>query len=503
MSVSEAALLTISLLEMAETHLKGGPIHLHPSSVRSVGGSLALSSAPAQSAKDLACYAPELKPTVGAMDAKGVVYAAGCIFYEALTGKSVAPGMKRPREARPDAPELAEVILGRALIVVPQKRPDDLSALRAALHSLIGAGGAAAASGRQPQTSIPPEGYDISLSVAPPEVAEPNAFSLPPAAANPAPAWNDLPPSGPNAPPSSRAAGIPQAPLSAPVSSRAVVNATAELAQLKAQLEADTSPRYVVIKDKMDHGPFSAVELLQQIASSTFKGHADLRDEKTGETRPIQDWPQFAPFAEHAKMKREVVAEAKAVVRLEQKEKSAGVVKYVVGALIASSLVAAGVVWFVQHKGSRGDGKDLADDPSAIDLSVGGGLKGQKKPQAGGSSGGGGAGGGGGGVHFGMSYEAALNANNEEIKMGNAPGGPDLSNAQLSAPMANGSYISACGAPGDMKVTVRVAVKMGRAMGVSVYTVPPNPAVAGCVDRHVRGLSWPAHPKMDSFTTTY
>ena len=102
-----------------------------------------------------------------------------------------------------------------------------------------------------------------------------------------------------------------------------------------------------------------------------------------------------------------------------------------------------------------------------------------------------------------MSYEAALNANNEEIKMGNAPGGPDLSNGQLSAPMANGSYIAACGAPADMKVTVRVAVKMGRAMGVSVYTVPPNPAVQGCVDRHVRGLSWPAHPKMDSFTTSY
>jgi hypothetical protein len=54
-----------------------------------------------------------------------------------------------------------------------------------------------------------------------------------------------------------------------------------------------------------------------------------------------------------------------------------------------------------------------------------------------------------------------------------------------------------------MKVTVRVAVKGGRAHGVSVYTNPPNSSVAACVDRHVRGLGWAANSKMDSFTTTY
>jgi hypothetical protein len=48
-----------------------------------------------------------------------------------------------------------------------------------------------------------------------------------------------------------------------------------------------------------------------------------------------------------------------------------------------------------------------------------------------------------------------------------------------------------------------VAIKMGRAVGVSVYTNPPSPGVAGCVERSVRGLAWPANPKMDSFVTTY
>jgi hypothetical protein len=44
---------------------------------------------------------------------------------------------------------------------------------------------------------------------------------------------------------------------------------------------------------------------------------------------------------------------------------------------------------------------------------------------------------------------------------------------------------------------------MGRAVGVSVYTTPPNAQIAACVDRAVRNLSWPANGKMDSFTTTY
>jgi hypothetical protein len=49
---------------------------------------------------------------------------------------------------------------------------------------------------------------------------------------------------------------------------------------------------------------------------------------------------------------------------------------------------------------------------------------------------------------------------------------------------------------------VRTAVKNGHAVGVSVSTSPPNPAVASCVDRHVRSLSWPPSPKLDSFTTS-
>jgi hypothetical protein len=69
--------------------------------------------------------------------------------------------------------------------------------------------------------------------------------------------------------------------------------------------------------------------------------------------------------------------------------------------------------------------------------------------------------------------------------------------------MSDGTFIDDCGAPESMSVTVKVAIRTGRAVGVSVYTNPPATSVAGCIDMHVRGLSWPANPKMDSFVTTY
>jgi hypothetical protein len=80
---------------------------------------------------------------------------------------------------------------------------------------------------------------------------------------------------------------------------------------------------------------------------------------------------------------------------------------------------------------------------------------------------------------------------------------PDLTNAQLHAPMANASFVNGCAAPEDMKVSVRVVVHRGRALGATVTTNPADATVAACVDRHVRLLTWPRNDHFDSFTTVY
>jgi len=102
----------------------------------------------------------------------------------------------------------------------------------------------------------------------------------------------------------------------------------------------------------------------------------------------------------------------------------------------------------------------------------------------------------------GPTYEAAIASNKQEIAIG-GKAEPDLTDVQLAGPMHNGAFVGECGAPDSMKVTVKVAIKLGRAAGVSVFTSPPDPDIAGCIDRYVRTFSWPSSGKMDSFTTTY
>ena len=78
-----------------------------------------------------------------------------------------------------------------------------------------------------------------------------------------------------------------------------------------------------------------------------------------------------------------------------------------------------------------------------------------------------------------------------------------LSSAQLGAPLVHGTFVGPCGAPDNMKVVVNVAVKMGHATKVSVTTLPPDPTVAGCVERAVRELQWDISPKTEHVTVTY
>ena len=482
------AVLVPVCVDLKARHDKGELVYVHPSAVASGPDGMmrihpALAVAPTQP-RDRAALAPELVKTNGPGNARASVFAVGAMLYEAVTGSAVGPGMRRPRDVDPSLPESLEMLLGKALVADPAHRPDDLGALANAMHHLA------------PMKSIPPPDVDVSaLDQANGQPVDIRMSLLPPVDVQ----FSVAPPSGP--------ASSPQMPAShsspnvgAAPEARVTRDPTRQLANLKARLESDTRPRYVVNKDRMDHGPFSAVELLQQIASNQFVGEDILRDELTGVSQKINEWDEFSPFAQHAGMHRNIAQEKKEVAKVESAEKKAGAAKFVIGGILAVALVTGGALFVMKKVGERRGGDDLSDDPNAVDLSGGGSLKGGKKAGAGGGKGGVG---GGGGYHGGGSYEAALNANNQEISVGGPKAGPDLTDAQLGAPMRNASFISGCGAPDSMKVTVRVAVQNGRAVGVSVYPNPPNPGVASCVDRHVRALGWPPNAKMDFFTTTY
>jgi hypothetical protein len=78
-----------------------------------------------------------------------------------------------------------------------------------------------------------------------------------------------------------------------------------------------------------------------------------------------------------------------------------------------------------------------------------------------------------------------------------------LSSAQLAEPLVHGKYVSECGAPDTMKVSVKVSIKKGRAVTVAVTTDPENAAVAACVEKATREKEWDVSPKTQHVTVTY
>jgi eukaryotic-like serine/threonine-protein kinase len=481
MTLKEAIGVIVPLaVEVAERHAAGESLYVHPSSIIAdergayhVSPELALR--PPTLPRDKACMAPEERQGRPG-DARASVYAVGAMFYELITSQSVGPGMRRPSEVVPTLPADAELILSKALVADPAHRPDDLFALAQALHHLA------------PTGSMPPPAadeshldhglgfqVDVSLSMLPPV-------------------------------PSSPGHEMPASPYDVIVRQsqpeQRTSDSTSELAALKARLERDKRPRYVVIKEGMDHGPFSSVELLQQIATHTFVEGDFLRDNFSKDERAIRDWDEFAPFAEHARLNRDIKAEKEALERVVVQERRSTTSKALVGSIVVGALVAGATVWFLVQRGSRSD-EIAVQSETVTSIETEGGLKAPKSAKKGGKGGVIGTSGGFPILAGGMSCEGAQAAYVEEMNIGGAKGPADLTAGAYQSILGNGSYLNRCGVPDNMSVSVCVAVKNGRAVGVSVNTTPRSPGISSCISSQVRGMSFPSHPKLDVTRTTF
>jgi hypothetical protein len=404
-----------------------------------------------------------------------------------LTTAKVGAGMRRPSELVPSLPKSFEVLLGKALVGDPQHRPGDLAALAQALHNLA------------PRYSIPPPMADESALNGDDEFDVDISLSLmPPAPATGAGAARivGMDDDGPESPP-------PPPPSIADLSfSEAGEGVVERLGKLKEALEADPRPRYVVIKDGIDHGPFSAVELLQQIATCTFEGEHPLRDALTGEERAIDEWEQFKHFAHQARLNQEHDDRRKALDVVVEKERASLGYKAFIGGGVLILALAAVAGWWYRTRITRDDSLAVTGD-EAQSVDIDGGFAGGNKRGGGNFRGGGVSPGGHPILPGGMSCEAAQARYVEEYKIGGGSGPPDLTAGHYAAVLNRGSYLNACGVPPTMSVSICAAVQNGRAVGVSVNTKPRNAGIASCVSGQIRGMAFPAHPRLDVARTHF
>jgi eukaryotic-like serine/threonine-protein kinase len=462
--------------QLAGLHKNGRLVFVHPGNlVEDEYGFYhldeGLASQPPANARDQACMAPEERKGQPG-NARSSVFALGAILYELVTGETVGPGMRRPSDISPGLPPELELLLSKALVSDPAHRPDDLLALGQALYELAPTG-----SIRPPAADTKHldqgDGFavDVSLSMLPPTKQPGSPYSI---------------------------AVLEVAPVPPPPAS----DATSALASLKDRLESDPRPRYVVAKDGMDHGPFSAVELLQQIANHTFVEGDLVRDSLSREEHVIKDWPQFAPFADHAKRHRDIKAEKEAIERVVVQETRSTRGKATLGVIVVLVLLGAAGAWYLTARGMKSD-EIAVHGETQTNIESDGGLTKTK-----------GKGGGGGSrvvgksgnypiLSSGMSCEQAQSAYVEEMSIGGPRGQADLTAGAYGAVLNNGSYLGGCGVPDSMSVSICAAVQNGRAVGVTVSTNPRNPKVSSCVSGAVRRLSFPSHPKLDVTRTSF
>jgi hypothetical protein len=529
-TLAEAVTAMVPLVtSLAEHHDEGVLVHIHPSAIRFRAGGcsldLAAAGEPATLDRDQVCLAPEQGEGEVA-DPRAAVFAIGVILYEMVTGESVGAGMRRPSEIAPEVPEAFERLLDNAMLPDPEVRSGDLRALADALRKL------AANSAVATTADTDDDGFDVdlesSVSLLPParsEAPRPAATSAPATSTRPVTASvrPESTPTAVSAPPRLEAAKVSPAP-------RGPKGTTERLAELKARLEADPRPRYIVVKDGMDHGPFTAVELLHQIAIRAFVPEHALLDSVTKEERPIADWPDFAPFAEQAE--RTVAAEQ------EKKDLAAEVTadtarnryKTYVAFGVALLGVAALAALYFRFGRARND-EVVIRLGQAQNVDFEGGVAKGKGGRAGGGKGGRNAGGtksvsgqgsdpgsaddagdgagdapsdSGGTTHpvvpDGLSCEGAQARYVEDYSK-DAP--PDLTAGAYGAVLNRGDYLNSCGVPPTMAVSICAAVQNGRAVGVSVSTTPPNGSIARCISGQVRSLSFPSHPRLDVSRTNF
>ncbi|MDH3845449.1 MAG: hypothetical protein OES69_16020, partial [Myxococcales bacterium] len=122
---------------------------------------------------------------------------------------------------------------------------------------------------------------------------------------------------------------LPQAPLAPPPPPRP------DLKTILEELSSDTKQRWMVARDKMDHGPFNARELIERLNVGGFSGDDPTLNTDSNERRPLREWPEFREFILQREHQDEVAAAHAARVHARRSEKRSAAAKW----LIAASLV--------------------------------------------------------------------------------------------------------------------------------------------------------------------
>jgi hypothetical protein len=244
---------------------------------------------------------------------------------------------------------------------------------------------------------------------------------------------------------------------------------------------------WMVQKNNLDHGPFSARELGQQVIAGRISADDLVLNMDSGVRQRCEVWPEFTSVVVKAREQRQREEEVAAQRKVEKVEKGVGYLRYLIAAGIVV-LIGLGIgSYFLILQATRGSGPQTADE--FADLVAAGILDdgASKSGRRGGGRRGGGRPGGGRG---GMSAEEAME---QGVDYGDLSGGmTQLSVGQINSVMGrNARRFYPCLYSHRGRVTLDFVINGdGSVAGVSVPGA--DGALRSCMASRMQGIRFPA-----------
>jgi hypothetical protein len=116
-----------------------------------------------------------------------------------------------------------------------------------------------------------------------------------------------------------------------------------DLSALTAKLTENDAPRWIAVKGGLDHGPFTARELIKLIVEGEVLEQHRLLNMGTGEGKPLAQWSEFGEFVEQYRLRKAEADHAVALQKSTRIERTSNAAKFVIlGGSLALLLVVGG-----------------------------------------------------------------------------------------------------------------------------------------------------------------
>ncbi len=434
----------------------------------------AIGSALRVSPAEAAFLAPEVKaghkPTL-----QSDIFGLGALLYVLLTGRSPMEAFVLPSQVHPEGTPAIDAELIRALSPDPAARHASPDAFRSALLAFMG-------------SSVQPSADDFGIEI---EV-EVNLASIAPAARNPRES-GDHPGVGARVSlhePFRHTIEIDES--DAEAARNRLSLGEIDLKDVLAKITEDDSPRWMMVKNGMDHGPFSGRQLVNMIVQGEALSSHELLNTDTGKRGKVSEFEEFQEFLAQYELRRSEAQKVAALAHVETKEKHSARFKILFG------LVGVGVIGLfagiyalsLSGAGRSGKGDAELDMYRRGEVAIEGSAGILPVPRGGG--GGVRRSGGGGGGPGGMSYEEAM-MQAVDIGSAHSAGEQQLKAATVAGVMNQhlNQFFKSCVRGSVGKVTIDIAIAgSGQVQGVSVGA--GDAGFQRCIAEQVRRIHFPS-----------